>query len=373
MMKLFYLLAGCIFLLSLDTLAQTTPKRTGAQYLRQARSSYDQGRLHEIPIILEEQMNASNSVFTQSEKTEAYTILILTYIYLEEPEKADSRMISLLRLDKFFKPKASDPIEFKTLWKKFRREPLFRVGIKIGGTQTHVNTMSNYRVTSGNGEYVPNVALQFGASFEKDFMLIRKADGHKRFAYNPEIFYSTHLFTYKNENLFFNDNAEASKASLSNIIKQQRIQLNLLLQYTLIDIRREDEADKTFIPYVAAGPTVGYLMKSTVEGETIFEDKFNEISSGVDNTEHYSPFSLGLTGSLGFKWKIGDIYVNADLRYQQGFLNIVNEEKRKSNLNPDLQKVLWNLTYINNDFSLNHAAFNIGIVLPFFSPKKLIK
>src|SRR6478609_109001 len=83
---------------------------TCTQTLRTARSTYDQGRLHELPSLLE---GCIKNGFTQQEKVEAYKLLVLAYIYLEEPTKADEAMLNLLNTDHYFKiNEATDPAEF---------------------------------------------------------------------------------------------------------------------------------------------------------------------------------------------------------------------------------------------------------------------
>src|SRR5438105_6022452 len=98
--------------------AQTT---SCSQTLRLARSTYDQGRLHEVATLMEKCLKGG---FTQQEKVEAYKLLCLTYLYLEEPEKADDAMLNLLRTDPYFEVnKQVDPAEFIALYRTFRTQP----------------------------------------------------------------------------------------------------------------------------------------------------------------------------------------------------------------------------------------------------------
>src|SRR4051812_40329491 len=90
-----YLLV-CFGLHAQNTLAQTT---SCAQTLRLARSTYDQGRLHELPELLK---NCLENGFTKPEKVEAYKFLALSYTYLEEPDQADAAMLMLLQTDHYF-------------------------------------------------------------------------------------------------------------------------------------------------------------------------------------------------------------------------------------------------------------------------------
>ena len=95
--------------------------------LQQARTSYDAGRLDEIPSTLLKNVNDMESIVVQKdEKAESYRLLVLSYIYLDEPAKADDAMLQLLKVDKEFEPAKNDPAEFTNLWKAYRTTPIFR-------------------------------------------------------------------------------------------------------------------------------------------------------------------------------------------------------------------------------------------------------
>jgi len=85
------ILAGVlIFLVAAESIAQTACTQT----LRRARTVYDEGRIQEMESLLE---SCIKSGFTDEERTEAYRLLILSYLYLDEPEKADEAMLALLK------------------------------------------------------------------------------------------------------------------------------------------------------------------------------------------------------------------------------------------------------------------------------------
>jgi len=109
------ILLVCFGLAFQQTMAQTT---SCAQTIRLATSVYEQGRLHELPDLLK---NCLNSGFTQQERVTAYKLLTLSYIYLEEPEKADESMLKLLETNPYFEINAAvDPAEFIALYNTFR-------------------------------------------------------------------------------------------------------------------------------------------------------------------------------------------------------------------------------------------------------------
>jgi hypothetical protein len=314
--------------------------------------------------------SVGKNAFTQSEKVEALQILVLSYIYLEEPKKADDKMIELLKSDHFFELTGSEPIEFQNLYKKFRKYPVFKLGLKFGVNQAQVNTIKNYYVlgeSEGKGVYSSSIALQYGLSFEK--ALIKQ-----QLFINPEAFLSTLVLNYKNTSIYHDDPAldgiTQRPASVTHKITQQRIQLNILAQYI---IGNNESLNRKLTPYIFGGPAIAYLSSSSFTGEHAIESKDNVKGETIDNTERYNPINVSLIAGAGARLKIGGLYISGDLRYQYGFFNVVNGDNRYKDNTTNMQKLLWQYAYVDNDFSINQIVFNIGLIYPIFSPKKLIK
>jgi hypothetical protein len=351
-----------ITLVFLSSQAQTnSDDLTGAQILRTARAIYDQGRLHELPNFLETAIKKTGKAgLTEAEKVEAYQILVLTYIYLEEPQKADEKMIQLLKTDHFFVPTDSDPVEFRNLYNKFRTRPLFRIGVKVGANLTQINVTKNYYVwapSMGKGTYTSTPGIQFGLLFEKDFK--------NKWVLNPEIFYTSSAFHYSNSNISSVDDVNATTSTTSDIASfdfaQTRVQLNLLAQYKI--------GKSKFAPYVAIGPSVGYLVSSSFGGALTVGNLITIPT--IPTLNAYKSLSYSVIASGGIKYKVGGVYITGDIRYLYGLNNIVNRDNHFKH--SELNQTLLNYGYTNNDFSLNQAMFNIGLIIPYFNPKKLIK
>src|SRR5690606_12370844 len=137
--------------LTTSALAQEGPQPTEqlncTQVLRAARVLYDEGRLHELQARMAGCLNRDEDEggFSKSERIEAFKILTLAHIYLEEPTEADASMLSLLNTDPFVKlDTALDPIELHNLYRKFNTDPVFMIGGKIGFNTSHVNVTSNH-------------------------------------------------------------------------------------------------------------------------------------------------------------------------------------------------------------------------------------
>jgi hypothetical protein len=335
-----------------------------AQSLRTARSTYDQGRLHEVTQwltgCLENPEDANG--FTDAERIEAYRMLTLTYIYLEEPQKADIEMINLLSTDHFYTiDDEVDPIEFKNLYKKFRTDPVYRIGARVGFNTTHVNVLSNrYMWGEGEGTYTsPFGSIQISAVFEKDLKWMQK-----KLVLAPELMWTTNSFTYTNNKILLEEpSAETpNTGKQEQVITQTRIQLNALFQYK---IEKEYLLADKFTPFVVLGPSIGYLLKSEFVGNTDADEPVT--GTAIDNTDSYNALSYSVIVGAGVKLRVGGFYLTTEIRHQYGFGNAVNTSNLYKN------KALMSYGYVDNDFRMSATSINIGFLLPHFSPKKLIK
>lgn len=346
------------------SLAQTDP--ACIQALRTARATYEQGRLHELPTLLD----GCLTKFSQTEKVEAYKLLVLTYIYLEEPQKADEAMLNLLRTDHFFEiNEGTDPAEFRNLYSKFRTEPIFSIGARASFLNTLVNVQKHHYIFGnglGSGTYTSKLRVAGGVTFEKEII-------KKKLIIAPELFFTGRSFIYSNSNIFQSDTdpSTVSETGLEATIVQNLFQLNLLAHY---------QFDKQFFrgkfqPYAGAGLATSYLTSggSSFLGELTIESGGDDVSGAtLDNTNNYKQLNFSAVLLLGGKIKVSSLYFTADIRYFHGLNNVVNKENRNSMVGDNVE-ILTRYGYVNNDFSINQGAISIGLIYPYFKPKKLIK
>ncbi len=339
--------------------AQTS---TCAQTLRLARSTYEQGRFHEIPALLENCLASGDSRFTKQERVEALRILTLAYLYQEEPELADETMIRLLNTDHFYEPNVNvDPAEFTALYATFRTDPVFAIGVKFGANNTYPAAMSNFYVGSasiGNGEYSPIFNIQFGASFEKKLFGGKKNSKLSRLTAAPEIMLSNHSFSYANEVLTTNDQTGDPYSRIDVKYSQSRLDLNGLVQYQL--------KESTINPYIMAGPGISYLMKTDAEMETQFPFEGSVVTGpSVDVTDTFNALDYTAIAGAGLKFKFGEIYLAADIRYKYGLTNLINKSSRSNS------EATFDYGSVPNDMRQSSVIVNIGFTWPYFNPKKL--
>jgi Outer membrane protein beta-barrel domain len=336
--------------LAYQSWAQST---SPAQTLRLATSTYEQGRLHELEGILG---NLEN--FTTEQKVAAYKLLTQAYIYLEEPQKADETMLKLLDTDHYFQINPEiDPAEFVALYRTFRTEPVYALGLKFGPSLVIPSVITDYYTASespGTGEYSPGIAFQAGLFFEKKIF--------KRIILSPEVMLASRRFS--EEYLLFSSDSIPTNigGKTESIYKQTWLDINLIAQY---EISRN--ASNTFITYAGIGPGVSLSLSQKNQITTTGLSNSTVSGADIDVKDSFRTafYSVAVTG--GFKYRIGAIYVHAELRYQQGFTNIVNEDTRTN-----LEATLDYSSQIN-DFTLGTLTGAIGVSYPFFKPIKIRK
>lgn len=339
------LLSGIFFSLFL-THGWAQSQSTCAQTLRLAQSIYDQGRLHELPQLLQGCLERHE--FNKEERVNAYKLLTLTYIYLEEPRKADEMMLALLRTDTEFEVNdAVDPAEFVALYKTFRTTPVYRIGGKLGAVAAAPSIVTAEFVNDGMNEYKHNYGFNVAISGEIPLT------SAKRFTLSPEI--AVQLLSFDATN----SGSDPAKVTEGNE-KQLWVSVPISMQYQLY------ERNITNI-FAAAGFSADYLLSSSIR---IFSDRGDEVSTVSENTypviEQRKRFNAAFMVSGGFKRKIGTGYLICELRYKLGLLPMLT--KADIYENPTL---VYEYQYVDGIFKVNSLSLSVGYIINRYNPKKL--
>lgn len=319
---------------------------TCAQTLRLAQSIYEQGRLHELPALLQECLLHG---FNDEEKVSAYKLLTLTHIYLEEPEKADEMMLALLRADtEFMVNDAVDPAEFVALYQTFRTYPIYRIGGKLGGIASAPSIISADFVDEGTNSY--RYSFGFIGTVSAEIPLGVKV---KKFTLNPELAFQINSFT--------STNAGANPVKITDGTETHTwISLPVSLQYALY------ERGITHL-FVSGGISADYLLGASIN---IFSDRGDNNSTVPENTHDVmrqrNPFNAGAILSTGFKRKIGKGFLIAEVRYKLGLLPMLTEADTYEN-----STLVYDYHYVDGIFKLNTLSLSVGYLLNRYNPKKL--
>jgi hypothetical protein len=335
-----------VFLVLITSLEAYSQLVSCSQTLRLARSTYEQGRLHEIPALLAKCLAGG---FSQQEKVEAYKLLCLSYIYLEEPQKADEAMLNLLRTDHYFKINpGTDPAEFIALYNTFRTNPIYRIGGKLGVNASAPNVVTAVEANDGESKYNRQIGFQAHVSGEIPL--------GKKLVLNPEVGLAQRNFEYTNH-VSFTDTAFTTTAEE----KQTWITLPITLRYQL--------DRKTFMPYVGLGVEAAYLINASLNGNRTRQGfQFIEDKS-FDLKPQREKFNISAVATAGAHFPLGSGFVVTEIRFVYGITK-VNSDQTAFAVDSSLP---FEYGYADSTYKLNSLSITAGYVYNIFNPKKLNK
>lgn len=350
------LLPLVLLLISYNAFAQTGA--TPAQTLRLAKATYEQGRLHEIPTQLNDGVISG---MNKQEKVEAYKILCLSYIYLEEPEKADEAMLNILRTDPYFEINdVVDPAEFVALYKTFRTLPIFRIGGKLGVDATRPNVIE--RTTAGDltGDSKFNSLIGMNFGLLADMPINERLNLHAELLYSQKRFGATQVF-----NRIDPDSVNLNLQNTTEAIETQTwLSLPLAVQYK--PFSKKSGFNAKFNPYVSLGVTIDYLLAAKITGEQIRDEQSSVQEKSFEFEPSRNPINLSIMAAIGIKLRIGGGYVMSEIRYLYGLTSISSKESAFKN-----QDITWELNYADPVFKISSLGISAGYIQNIFNPKKL--
>jgi Outer membrane protein beta-barrel domain len=321
-----------------------------SQTLRLARSTYEQGRLRDLPELLKKCLAGSGSTsFTTQEKVEAYKLLTLSYIYLEEPERADSSMLLLLRTDPYFElNRVADPQEFIGLYNTFRTDPIYRIGPKAGAIITQPNVTNSNFVNGGTSKYETKIGILVGVFLEIPVL--------KKFILNPEIYIQNKTFGLAN--------SHSTIATTNSTESQIWVSLPISLQHEIFKEKFKAKKIK-ILPYVSAGLQTDYLISSSINVATNKDNQLPVPPKSIDITNNRNSINVSAIASVGAKIKIGPGFLNGEARFAYGLKNLVKTEDVYAN-----SSTVFDNYIVDGIFKLNSFSFTVGYAYNIFKPKK---
>lgn len=336
---------------SLHSFAQSSCSQT----LREAQLTYEKGRIDLVP---EQLASCLQSGFNKEEKITAYKLLVNTYLYFNERDKAESAMTSFLTLNPEYEIDViADPSEFINLYNSFRTTPIYLLGGKAGSNITSINVSKNFSVDDSSierGKYNFQPGFNVGLALEVPLS--------KKFSIAPEIYFSQKKYQYRDILLGF--------ADLDFQETQTLIELPLFFKYNIGNFGK----NKNITPFVSLGGSASYLISSeadVIRKDLISGENQREVSGpSIDLAEQRNNINYAAAVGVGVKLKniIGRGYLIVDFRYAYGLNNVVNPDNRTANTS-----LVYDYLYVDNDFSIDNYSFTIGYLIPKYKPKVLSK
>ena len=358
--------------------------QTWTQKLLIAERDYDAGRLVNIVDNISGGFEKSlgEKGYTREEKIRALKLITKVYIFMDNEPKSDEYMIKLLRADKEHNldPKV-DPAELYDLYRKFRSQPIFRIGLRVGVNKSYPNIINTFgtgntgivsKIYNGVGES-PNEASVNGGS-GTGFFINAMAERYLNWGLEVGLGlefrnsqYSVDNYITYGDSLQVNGIAEIAQfAVLSTMVTHQQsfFRVPLLLRYNF-----KYDSDNSFVPYIAAGASYDYLLDAKyLDGNRTggTEYKFDSDLS-LKDLDLIAKNNFSVFACLGLKMRVKTHFLTLEAKFNKALLNYINPNNRWSN-NP---LSTYDLAFVEDDFSLDMLSFSFGYTYSIYNPQKL--
>ena len=328
------------------------------QRLKEANDLYDQGRLVEVVKALKEG-DCLEDGFTKEERTRAYKLLSLVYIFMDDEVNAEESVISLLTVDPEHPLDSKEPAEFISMYNKYRSDPIFRVGGYMGTSYNSVNVLTHYG-TFGSDQgiskaYTPKLGFHIGGSFE--YMPIENLETILRVEYGIQ-----------NYGVTYNNIASASDDAASDFMttieeSQTWLSIPLLVRY---NVPLGGETGR-YTPYALAGASFRYLVAANLTGSA-------EGLATKDVTAEMK--GLGLRRAINWNYTIGGgVKIDVkrtnslffELAYNIGGRNIVDPNGKRDLFSNDKS---IDLRHEDDHFTMNAVVLSVGWIRSIYNPKR---
>jgi hypothetical protein len=318
-------------------------QNTCTEQLNKAQRSFDDGLLDDIPMMLE---NCMNDGFTKEEKANAYKLLIQTYLFNEELQKADVLMMQFLNEFPNYSIVVNDPKEFINLYNTYRTDPIFKIEVRTGIIFTTPYISEDFG-PSDITTVKPDYQLKTGFNLEADFINNLTGD----FDYSAGISFTLLRLGYINMPYDYS----TVVASLNHFY----IGIPLAVRYNY--------NAGPFILCATAGIEPVYLLSSTASiirtDNIIGEEPIpgTEIYTDAHRMMDVRPFL-----SLGSNIDLGRDQLKVTIGYKFSLFNKLDPASYYSDINLGSKYF-----YFEDDMLLHHGHVSLSYIRPIYQPKKI--
>jgi hypothetical protein len=311
-----YLLFILFTLIGTYSIAQSSCERN----LNEARADYSNGNLYAIPGKLTDCLNEG---FSKTEKIAALRLLTLTYININQQEKARNTFIKLLNIKTDYQAQENvDPAELYSLYRKIDTDIKYFIGVTFGFNLNRIrptlirssNPYGNHQPKYSTKLSNPQVGIQFLYPLNKSWWV------------GGELQYQNHKYQY--EEIRFEPSLEGNDPSEENIEpstmteyegNNNGVNLNLQIRY-IKDYYQ-------WKPFIEVGTTgrfnFSYELLNYVNdfSETVNDENID----GANILEYRSKFNYAVNINLGTMIKVGENYSEIKFGVSNYFLNHLND------------------------------------------------
>ena len=339
-MKRIILLIAIVFL----GLTALQAQNTCGDQLKVAQRRFDDGLLDDIPQLL---ANCMKKGFTDEEKTNAYKLLIQTYLFSENQAKADEVMLQFLNEFPNYAIANNDPKEFVNIYSTYRTKPIFKIELKMGFNFCMPNFVEPFG-TGNINTIKPTYKTKLGGTFELNYL--NKL--YKNFDYSIGASFTLSNFTYSNKP---ND-----YSTVTGTFKNSYIGLPIAVRYNY------NFKGINLFAKVGVEPT--YLLASTADlsrADNIIGRQ--EPFTGTENLiGSQNRLDIRPLLAIGASFKFWGGWLNTSVGFKFSTMAQLNKQKAYTN------SVLQNKYFFAEDVLLmNQSHFSVSYIIPIYKPKKI--
>jgi len=340
-------LATMIFLgLSQFALAQSQCSNV----LIQARDEFDAGHLNGIASLLNDCLNQG---FTKEQKVEAYRLLTITYLYLDDPFGAEQSFLGLLEIEPEYRILPTDPVELEYLSNRFITTPIISYFGKIGTNFSTATVLHHYSTGNSNDKnwmYNSKIGITASGALELHF--------NKVISMVAEVEFSRRKYSYSDILLPGNlDNSHDQVDDRTNF----HTSLPVGIKFTYPGL--------VYYPYVYGGYSPSFTLSSKADLQRKPQkEALVEVSS--ENLIHLTPnFSHSLIFGIGLKRRFDLHYIFVDLRYRLGMTNMLDTSNEFDFNIEEIRNVIFKYDLATDDYRWNSFELTVGYVWPKYKPR----
>ncbi len=339
-MKRFLIIATIAFL----GLSALQAQNTCGDQLKVAQRRFDDGLLEDIPQLL---ANCMKSGFTNEEKTNAYKLLIQTYLFSENQSKADEVMLKFLNEFPSYSIANNDPKEFINLYSTYRTKPIFKVEVKLG-LNFCMPTMVEPYGTGNIDKIKPTYKPKIGYAFEINY--INKL--YKDFDYSIGTSITFSNFSYSNN--------PTDYSTVKGDFKYLYLGFPIAVKYNY--------NFKGINLFAKAGFEPIYLMKSSValSRQDNIIGRQEPFTGTEDLTKSQKKLDIRPLLAVGVAFKIGRNMLNVSAGFKFSTMTQLNKNKLYSN------SALYSKYFFAEDnLLMNQSHISVSFIRSIYKPKKL--
>lgn len=336
-----YLLIAAITILGLTAL---NAQNTCGDQLKVAQRRFDDGLLEDIPQLLD---NCMKSGFTKEERTNAYKLLIQTYLFSDNQAKADEVMLKFLKEFPGYSIVNNDPKEFVNLYSTYRTNPIFKLELKVSTIFSMPTLIEPYG--TGDIENIkPTYKSKLGIAVE--FNYIDKL--YKDFEYSVGASYTMSNFSYTNN--------PAAYSNVTGDFKYTYIGLPMAVRYNY--------RLKGINLFAKAGVEPLYLLSSSValSRSDINVGRPDPITGTENLIGSHNKIDIRPLLAIGGAFKFGIWTLNVSAGYKFGSMRQLNKNKSYSNVD-----VLSKYFFAEDALLMNQSHISVSFIRSIYKPKKI--